>query len=203
MHKLRLLPIAIILVALCLFFHADLYHYLSFNSLKSHRHLLISWTDQHYILAVGCYMLCYILSVAISLPASLFFMLTAGFLFGIFPGFLYAVISAVIGSVIVFLAVNIAFAEWVEAKAGHRLKKMERGFTKNAFNYLVILRLLPIFPFWLVNIAAALLNVRLRVFVSATFFGMMPLALIYVTVGRSLGALFDSQITPTIFGVMI
>ncbi len=185
-----------LILLLVVFFYFHLYRYLSFDVLQKYRHQLLDWTNLHTFLAVLFYMLIYITVVAISVPGATFLTLTGGFLFGIILGTFYVVLSATIGATILFLAVKTSLGELLTQRVGKRMAKLEAGFQKNQFNYLLTLRLIPIVPFWLINIVSALLNVRLRTFITATALGIIPGSLIYVMLGNGLGYLFDSGKTP-------
>lgn len=192
----RFIPLFVLLVALALFFYFRLYEYLNFTTLEKHHLQLQQWTTQHYFLAVIGFMLIYIIAVAVSIPGVLFLTILGGFLFGPVWGVVYVVISATIGAVLIFMAVETALGKWLESKASGWVAKMEKGFQENAFNYLLILRLVPLFPFFIVNIVPALLNVRLRIFVLATFFGIIPGSFVYALVGNGLGHVFSLGQTP-------
>lgn len=195
---LRWLPLAILLAALFFVFYFRLYTYLSFESLQQHREFLSTWTSQHFLLASIVFMVIYIIAVAISVPGAVFLTLAGGFLFGVFFGTLYVVISATLGAILIFLAMKTALRQWVEKYAGRFIKQMEQGFQKDAFSYLMVLRLVPIFPFWVVNIVPALLGVRLRTFAVTTFFGIIPGSLVYVWVGSGLNYVFQRQEKPNL-----
>lgn len=175
------------------FFYFKLYTILSFESLAQHRLMLLQWKEENYLLAVLFYMLAYTLAVTASFPGILIFSLTGGFLFGLFPGVLYVLLSATTGSVLLYLAIKFAFADWVRIKVEKRLQQVEPGFQENAFYYLLALRLMPIFPFFLVNILAGLLNLRLLLFVSATFLGLIPATIIYTSLGQNLSSLWEQN----------
>ncbi len=194
----HLIPIIILFIGLILFFYFHLDKYLSFTSLQKHRNFLHLWTSQHAILAPLIFILIYIIAVAISIPGAVFLTLIGGFLFGIVMGSLYVVISATIGSTILFLAARTAFNSFFALKTKPWLQKMEKGFQQNALHYLLFLRLVPLFPFWIVNIVPALLNVRLKTFLIATFFGIIPGTMVYVSVGNGLDTLFQSGQTPEV-----
>lgn len=193
----RWLLLILLLIGFCLFFYFHLYEYLSFATLKSYHDSLSSWANQHYLLAVLVYMSIYTLIAAMSLPGAIFITLAGGFLFGPIAT-IYVVISATLGASILFLAVRSALGEWLASKASGWVAKMEKGFHENAFNYLLVLRLIPIFPFWVVNIVAALFALELRTFVLATFIGIIPGSFIYVLVGNSLNVVFHSNQTPNL-----
>ena len=114
----------------------------------------------------------------------------------VWPGTFYVVLCDTLGGAIFFVAVQIALSEWVEKKMGKRLRQFEVGFQKDAFNYLITLRLIPIFPSWLVNIVAALLGVPLWTFVGATFLGIIPSTIVYTSIGHSLGTIFQAGQLP-------
>ena len=194
----RFIPLILLVIGLVLFFYFRLYQYLSFTQLKAHRDLLLQWTSTHYELAVLAYFVIYIVAVAISIPGAIFLTLTGGFLFGIVFGTIYTVIAATIGATLLFIAVKTAFGTWLANKANTWVKRMQQGFQENAFNYLLFLRLIPLFPFWAVNIAPALLNMRLVPFMVATLVGIIPGSLVYVALGNGLQEIFANNQTPNL-----
>lgn len=194
----RYFPLLLLALILYGVFYFKLYSYLSFESLKQNRQYLSQLTNQHYVLSVLSFSFIYTIAVAISIPGAVFLTLAGGFLFGLGWGTVYVVFSATFGATLLFLAVNTALGKWLENRASHWVKKMEQGFKRNAFYYLLTLRLIPIFPFWLVNIVPALLNVRLRTFIVATFIGIIPGSFVYVSVGNGLSHIFDKGETPNL-----
>ena|SRR3990167_4736516 len=192
------LPLLILLVGLVLFYFSGWSSYLSFDALKEHRQILLAWTDANYFLAALLFMVVYTLSIAVSIPGATFLTLAGGFLFGIVWGAIFVVISATLGATIIFLAVRTALAQWVARKAGGWVNKMRRGFQENAFQYLLVLRFVPLFPFWVVNIVPGLLGVRVSTYVIATFVGIIPGSIVYVMLGNGLGYFFDQNQTPNL-----
>ncbi|MBK2125265.1 TVP38/TMEM64 family protein [Fangia hongkongensis] len=148
---------------------------------------LQGFTQQHYFISVVIFMLAYILIVAFSIPGATLMTLLGGFLFGVIFGGIWVVLSATIGATITYLAVKTAFAEALKEKAHGSIQKMRDGFRENEFNYLIFLRLLPIFPFFIINIAAGVLGVSLRAFFIGTLLGIIPGSFIYAWVGSGLG----------------
>jgi len=195
---LRLIPVAVLLLGLLLFFALGWHHYLSFSMLKTHHQALVSWARTHAVLAVLSFMTIYIITVAFSFPGATVLTLSAGFLFGVVWGALWVVIAATFGACVVFLAARYAFADYLSEKAGPWLKKFERGFQDNALSYLLFLRLLPVFPFWLVNIVPGLLNVRFAVYAFSTLIGIIPGSLVYVAVGNGLSSVFERNEAPNL-----
>ena len=192
----RLIPLAIIIIALGLAYYFRLYEYLSYQAIKDNRQALIAWTNEHYILVVLSFMAIYIVSTALSLPGAVFLTLASGCLFGIVLGTIYVVISATIGATAIFLAVQWSLGEWLADKATSWINTLRQGFQRDAFQYLLFLRLVPIFPFWVVNIVPALLNVKRSQFILATGLGIMPGSLVYVMIGNGLGHLLDQGKKP-------
>ncbi len=192
----RFIPIIVLLVALGLFFYFHLYEYLSFDLLREKRGVLLQWTSSHYVLAVLLYIIVYTIAVAVSIPGATILTLIGGFLFGTWLGTIFVVFSATVGATIIFLAAKTAVGEFFANKAGPFVQKMEKGFQENAISYMLVLRLVPLFPFWLVNIVPAILNVRLPVYFFTTLAGIIPGSFVYVLIGNGLGAIFDQGKTP-------
>lgn len=193
---LRLVPILIILICLLLALHFNVYHYLNFESLKQHHLALEALTHKHFFWFSLLFIVIYTTCVAISLPGAALFTMAGGFLFGIGVGLIYAVISATTGSVIVFLAIRFAFAEIIAKKTYKWTENMKNNFEKNAFHYLIFIRLVPIIPLWLSNIVPALLNMRFSTYLAGTFIGIIPGTFIYILLGNSLNNLFEKDQTP-------
>lgn len=194
----RWIFLIILIITLGLFFYFDLQRYFTFDALKQHRQFLLAWTQAHYFLAVSLYIAAYTLAVAISFPGATFFTLVGGFLFGIVFGTLYVVISATLGALGIFLAVRTALEPYMKKRASKWIDSMRQGFQKNAMQYLLILRFIPLFPFWVVNIAAALLGVNTSTFVFATFIGIIPGSIVYVLIGSGLGHVLDQNKMPNL-----
>lgn len=171
---------------------------MNFTQFKSQRVALLTWTESHYVQAVLIYMLVYILAVAISIPGAVFFTIIGGFFFGVILGTLYVVVSATIGAMCVFLSVKTALEPWISKKSNHWINKMRSGFQQGAFQYLIFLRLAPLFPFWVVNIVPSLLGVRTSTFLLTTFIGIIPGSFVYVLLGHGLGQILDQNKTPNL-----
>jgi len=178
------------------FFASGAHHYTNFQTLAEHHLALEEWTHAHYLLAASGFMLIYIGAVAISMPGAVWITLMAGFLFGPFEGTVLVVISATLGATLLFLAARTALGDILEKKAGSFVKKMEKGFQENALSYLLFLRLVPLFPFWLVNIVPAILNVNIRTFMIGTFFGIIPGTFVFVLIGNGLSAIIEAGKRP-------
>ena len=188
----RALPLLVLGAGLAAFFAFGLDAYLSFEALRRNRVWLLQQVEASAVLAALAYMAVYVVVIAFSLPVGAIMTITGGFLFGQWLGAAYVVVAATVGASVVFLAARTALGDLLRARAGPFLKKMEAGFRENALSYLLVLRLVPIFPFFVVNLAPAFLGVRLRDFVIATFFGIIPATFVYARLGVGLGSIFDT-----------
>jgi len=198
----RLLPIAIFVIALIGFFLLDLGHYLSFEALAENRSWLLAQVGNHPMLSALTYIGLYIAVVAFSLPGGLVMTVSGGFLFGALAGGVYAVVGATLGATALFLIAKTSLGDYLLQKAGGSVQKMQQGFAENALSYMFVLRLVPIFPFFLVNLAPAFLGVALRTYLIATFFGIMPATFIYALAGSGIGSVLDQGQGVSVVGVM-
>jgi len=187
----RFLPLLLMIIAAATAFHFDLQHKLTFASLAANREQLLIWIEASPMLAAGGYLLLYIAVVALSLPGGMLMTISGGFLFGALFGGALAIVGATIGASLLFLIAKTSLGDLLLAKAGNSMKKMQQGFADNAFNYLLVLRLVPLFPFFLVNLAPAFLGVPLRTYILATLIGITPATAVFAMAGSGLGKVFD------------
>jgi len=198
----RILPVAVLVVGLVLFFALDLDRYVGLESLAANRLALKEWVGAHVLLAPAAYIVTYIVVVAFSLPVAAVMTLAGGFMFGAVGGTLYAVSGATIGATLLFLIARTSFGDYLLARASDGVQRMQRGFAANALSYLLVLRLIPIFPFFLVNLAPAFLGVPLRTYVFATFFGIMPGGFVYALAGAGIGSVLEQGKELTLHGIL-
>ncbi|HEX2056398.1 MAG TPA: TVP38/TMEM64 family protein [Nitrospiraceae bacterium] len=172
-----------------LFLYFDLGRYLSLGALKANRDRLLAFTEANYLAAAGLFIVLYCAVTGLSLPGATIMTLAGGFLFGSVPGMVYVNMGATSGATIAFLASRYLLRDWVEQKFGAKLGPIQEGFAKNAFSYLMTLRLIPLFPFFLVNLLSGLTRVNLGTYVAATALGIVPGSFVYAYAGRQLGTL--------------
>jgi uncharacterized membrane protein YdjX (TVP38/TMEM64 family) len=182
----RFLPLALIVLALGGARAAGLHRYVSLDTLTEQGTALMGFVQTNLVLALAIFILVYAVATAIALPSGLALSLTGGFLFGTWLGGGAIVIGATAGAVALFLAARSALGDWLRGKLGGWLEKLAAGFRENAFGYLLSLRLLPLAPFVVVNLAPAFLGVKLRDYVGATFIGIIPATFVYASVGNGL-----------------
>ena len=198
----RSLPLAILAAIAGAAFALGFDKYLTFEALRDNRMILKAFVEDRLVLAVAAYIAIYAISTAVSLPGGALLSVAGGFLFGAAFGTLYVVVGATIGATLVFLIARSALGSALRDRAGPFLQKMESGFRENAFNYLMVLRLIPLFPFFVVNLVPAFLGVGLRTYVLATFIGIIPGAAVFAVAGAGLGSVFDSGETFSVASVL-
>jgi uncharacterized membrane protein YdjX (TVP38/TMEM64 family) len=189
----RLLPLAAILVAMAVAFIMGWYQALSLENLVRHRAAIDAFVAAHRLAAIAAYMAIYIGVVSLSLPGSFILTTGGGIVFGLVVGGLAACVAATAGAIVIFLIAKTAFGEHLGRRAGPGVARLAAGFRVDAFNYLLFLRLVPIFPFCLVNLAAALLGIRLTLFAAATAIGVIPGAFAYSFVGVGLDSALAAE----------
>ncbi len=188
----RAVPVAILLALVIAAFASGLHQYLTLDALRDNRAALLDLVARYGVLAAAAFVLAYAGAVALSLPGATIMTLAGGFLFGVAVGATLTVIGATVGATALFIIARSSFGDVLRQRAGPFVARMAEGFRKNAFNYLLFLRLVPIFPFWAVNLAPALLGMRLVPFVLATAVGIVPGTVVYSAFGASLGTVFDA-----------
>jgi uncharacterized membrane protein YdjX (TVP38/TMEM64 family) len=189
----RWIPLILIVVLMALAYAFGLHKHLNLQDIADNREELRSYIAQHWAQAVLIYAVVYVVAVALSFPAAGLLTVIGGLLFGWLVGALTTVISATIGATIIFLAAKTSLEKILSRKSGRLLTRVRDGFAQNAFSYLLFLRFVPLFPFWLVNIASALARIKLSTFIPATFIGIIPITLVFSFFGASLDSVIDAQ----------
>jgi len=187
------LPIGVIIAAMVLIFSMGWHRYLSLETISDNREALQAAVSDQYALTVLIFMSVYALAVALSLPGGALLTILSGFLFGPVWGGAIAVIAASIGAIAIFLAARTSLGDPLAARAGPWLERLRGGFQDNALSYLLFLRLVPAFPFWLVNLAPAFLGVALRTYVIGTVIGIIPGTYAFAFVGAGLDSIIEEQ----------
>lgn len=176
----------IIFLVLFGFFYFKLYNYLTFENLETNKNLVQEWYKHNPFISILFYILLFTGCVIAMIPAAWFFVIMAGLLFGIIPGSCYALLSINLGTIIYFYLIKKSLPTWLLKKSEKWIKQVEQGFKKNSFQYLLFLRVVPIFPSWFVNLVSALMKVPLSIFITATLLGNIPFVLFYASIGYSL-----------------
>ncbi|GAW67839.1 dihydrolipoamide dehydrogenase [Geoanaerobacter pelophilus] len=189
MNLKKILLLAVAVICVFLFFYLDLGRYLTLESLKANRQTLLQYYAAHRAATVAGFMALYILQTALSLPGAAILSLAAGAIFGSLAGTCYAVIAATVGATLAFVVTRYLLRDLVLGKFGPKLEGLNRELEARGFNYLLFLRLVPLFPFFLINLAAGLTRLPLRVFVPGTLIGIIPGGFVFVNAGASLATI--------------
>jgi uncharacterized membrane protein YdjX (TVP38/TMEM64 family) len=189
----RWLPALALIGLIAIAYAAGLDRYFSLAALADHRDALQGFVHNHLFAAIAVYMAIYILAVALSLPGAAILSIAGGFLFGWAVSAPMTVIAATVGAAIIFQIVKTSLGTVVAERAGPFVKKLSGGFNRDAFNYLLFLRLVPGFPFFAVNAVAGLSRMPLKTFVLATAIGIIPGSLVFAYLGTGLDSIINAQ----------
>jgi uncharacterized membrane protein YdjX (TVP38/TMEM64 family) len=190
----RFLPLAVLIIlAISGFF---LVRGVGWDTLARHQAMLGAWVATHPIASAALYLVAYILTAALSLPPAAVLSVAGGLLFGALLGCALTVTGATIGASILVVALRSAFAPMLERHRDRIPRQIQTRLARDGFNYLLALRLLPLFPFWIVNLAAAIAGIRLAVFIPATLLGIIPASFIFSSIGAGVGSVLAQGLTP-------
>ncbi|NJN69778.1 MAG: TVP38/TMEM64 family protein [Nitrospira sp.] len=185
----RIVIVLVITVAVGAFFYFDLGRFLSLTALQENRDSLLAFTDANFVAAVAIFIGIYAMVAGLSLPGAVILTLAGGFLFGAGWATVFVNVGATTGATVAFLTARYLLRDTVEQKFGKWLGPFQEGFGKNAFSYLLTLRLIPLFPFFVVNLVSGVTRVSIRTYVAATSLGIIPGSFVYAYAGRQLGTI--------------
>lgn len=190
----RFAPLAVVVLAIGAVFASGAHRYLTPESLVDNRDRLQAFVAEHRVQAVLAYMGLYITAATLSIPGAVFLTILGGFLFGWLVGGAAAVISASLGAVGIFLIARTSIGDALLQRAGPRIQRLAEGFRQDAFAYLLFIRIVPLVPFWITNLASAFFGVRLKTFSLATMVGLIPGTYAYAFAGSGLDSLIETQL---------
>lgn len=198
-HLKRYLPLAILVIGVIAVFASGVTRHLNLEALQANEAALRAGVADNLILALAAFVAIYAVSTALSVPGAVILTLAGGYLFGTWLGGAATVVGATLGAVAVFYAVRTSLGAALRDRAeasGGRLKAIIDGVEAGAFGYILTLRLIPLAPFWMVNVAAALAHAPLRAYALATLIGIMPATFIYSGIGAGVGELLARDEAP-------
>jgi uncharacterized membrane protein YdjX (TVP38/TMEM64 family) len=200
--KKKLILAAIIGVLISLFFVSGLGRFLTLESLRTNHDALTTFYQKNRFITAGAFIAIYVIQTALSLPGAAILSLAAGAIFGVVMGTVYVNIGATVGATLAFLVARYLFHDMIQNKFGPRLEKINRELETRGFNYLLFLRLVPLFPFFLINLGAGLTRVTLRTFFFGTMIGIIPGSFVFCNAGASLAAItsLNEVATPRVLG---
>jgi uncharacterized membrane protein YdjX (TVP38/TMEM64 family) len=177
--------------------------FLTFDALTSNREWLLHQVTEHFAVSALIFMALYVAATALSVPGSFILTIAAGFLFGRVWGTCIAVVAATTGATVIFLIASTSLGALFRERSEGKLAALKNGFRRNELSYLLFLRLIPLFPFWLINLACAFLGVSLRTFVLGTMLGIIPGTAVYASIGSGLGAILDRGQKPSLDVILL
>jgi uncharacterized membrane protein YdjX (TVP38/TMEM64 family) len=189
-------PLLLLAAAVAAFWLSGAGHALNWATLSRHSAALRHWVNARPVLAPFTYVVLYTIATALSVPEAAVITVAGGFLFGALAGGICAVLGATAGSIILFLAARSAFAAPMARKGGRVVQTIRAGLQRDGFSYLLAIRLIPVFPFWLVNIGAALGGMRLLPYAAATLIGILPGTFVFAWIGAGIGDVLAGGGTP-------
>jgi len=191
--KHKYIPLIILICIGLAIWLTGIYKYISLDNLKEHQNYLKEYVGENLLISTLIFSLIYFSIVSLSIPVATIMTLTGGFLFGQLVGTICVVISASLGGCVIFLSTKIASKNSSKKEHGNWVQKMKKGFSENAFSYMLTLRLIPIFPFVIVNIVVGALQIPLRTFFFGTLIGIIPGSYVYVSVGVAMQTLLNQD----------
>ena len=194
----RLALVAVLALALVAAWRFGVFDYLNFETLRTQREGLTAFVAANQILAFAAFVAVYVLVTALAFPGAFWITILGGYLFGLIGGAIATTIGATLGATALFVTARYLLGDTLRARAGPFLKRLEAGFQDNAISYLLTLRLVPVVPFFIANVAPAFLGARLSTFVWTTAIGIIPGVIAYTWIGAGLGAAFDAGEAPDI-----
>jgi len=194
----RLALVAALCLALLAAWYFGVFEYLSFEALRAQREQLTAFVAANQFLAFAAFVAVYVLVTALAFPGAFWVTILGGYLFGLAGGAVATTIGATLGAAALFIMARYLLADTLRARAGPFLKRLEAGFQDNAISYLLTLRLVPVVPFFVANVAPAFLGARLTTFVWTTAIGIIPGVIAYTWIGAGLGAAFDAGEAPDV-----
>jgi len=202
MRKKKILVLLVIAGLITLFFYFDLEKFLTLAALKANRDALAEFYLRHRFAAIVIFITVYIVQTALSLPGAAILSLAAGAIFGTVMGTVYVNIGATAGATVSFVVARYLFHDLVQKKFGPRLEQVNKELETRGFNYLLFLRLVPLFPFFLINLAAGLTKMRLRTFLLGTMVGIIPGSFVYCNAGAGLATIrgLGEIVSPRVLG---
>ena len=191
--------------AIAVFFVFDLGQYLNLQTLKAQQAAIAEFHAANPLLSVALYFVIYVLSTALSLPGAVFLTLAGGAVFGLWWGTLIVSFASTVGATLAFLISRFLLRDWVAARFGQRLAAIDEGVRREGAFYLFTLRLVPVFPFFLINLLLGLTAMKARTFYWVSQLGMLAGTVVYVNAGTQLGKLesLSGILSPGLLGSFV
>ncbi len=188
-HRKRIFLLIFFIAVIAVIRLSPLSDYLTFDNVKKNREVLLAFTGENYLFSVFLYIAAYVLVVALSIPGGAVLTLVGGFLFGTLPAVLYVNAGATVGAAFAFLTARYLLGDRLQHKYEHQLARFNEEITRNGVRYLLTLRFIPVFPFFLINFLSGLTKVPLKTFIWTTSLGILPGSAVYAFAGQQIGTI--------------
>ena len=196
--KKKILIFLILIGAIAIFYSFDLQRFLTLESLKENRQTLMLTYQTHRTPFIIGFILIYTAQTALSLPGAAILTLAGGAIFGAVMGTIWVNIGATTGALLAFLLARTLLRDWVLKRFGQRMLSLDNGLNENGLSYLLFLRLVPLFPFFLVNLACGVTGLSIKTYLIGTMIGILPGSFVYANAGASLASIESiSQVAST------
>lgn len=201
----RVALLALLAVAIAVYFWFDLGQYLSLDAFKAQQAQIVAAKDANPLLYIGGFFLLYIIVTALSLPGAAIMSLVAGALFGVVTGTIIVSFASSIGATLAFLSARFLLRDWVQSKFGERLKAIDDGIARDGAFYLFTIRLIPLFPFFVVNLLMGLTRIKTRTYYWVSQIGMLPATVVFVNAGTQIGKIDSTAglLSPMLIGSFV
>jgi uncharacterized membrane protein YdjX (TVP38/TMEM64 family) len=188
-YQKKILFVLIIIVVIVAIRITGVHRYLTFENLQTQKDILHSFVEGNFLLAVIIFILIYAVSVAFSIPGATILTLAGGLVFGTIPGAIFVNVGATAGAIGVFIFARYLLGAKLQEKYAEKLAKFNRELEINGYSYLLTLRFIPLFPFWMINLFAGLTKIPLRTYAWTTALGILPGSLVYTYTGNQLNTI--------------
>jgi uncharacterized membrane protein YdjX (TVP38/TMEM64 family) len=201
----RLILIVVILAAIAAYFAFDLGQYLSLENFKAQQAQIVAAKDANPLLYIGGFFLLYVAVTGLSLPGAAIMSLVAGALFGLVTGTIIVSFASSIGATLAFLSSRFLLRDWVSSKFGERMQAIDDGLARDGAFYLFTLRLIPLFPFFVVNLVMGLTRIKVPTFYGVSQIGMLPATIVFVNAGTQISQIESTAglLSPMLIGSFV
>jgi uncharacterized membrane protein YdjX (TVP38/TMEM64 family) len=201
----RLILLALIATAIAAYLWFDLGQYVSLDAFKAQQAEIIAAKDANPVLYIGGFFLLYIAVTALSLPGAAIMSLVAGALFGLVTGVIIVSFASSIGATLAFISSRFLLRDWVSSKFGERMQAIDDGLARDGAFYLFTLRLIPLFPFFVVNLVMGLTRIKTPTFYWVSQIGMLPATIVFVNAGTQISQIESTAglLSPTLIGSFV
>jgi uncharacterized membrane protein YdjX (TVP38/TMEM64 family) len=197
--------VLVLLGAIVAYFVFDLGQILSLENFKASQADIVAAKDSNPILYIAGFFILYVAVTGLSIPGAAIMSLVAGALFGVLVGTIIVSFASTLGATLAFLSARFVLRDWVQGKFGERLRAVDEGLEKDGAFYLFTLRLIPVFPFFVINLLMGLTRIKTRTFFWVSQLGMLPATIVFVNAGTQISRIESTSglLSPTLIASFV